>query len=77
MCARHAVRERDHVSKKTVHFFFFLEKGEEGGQEKGGRKNREFFFWLTSPSDSGCDKCHFRAHQFSQLRPDQAEALCT
>lgn len=47
-----------------------LLEGEGGGRE-GGK------VWLTSPSGCGCDKCPFPAHQLSQLRPGQAEALCT
>lgn len=44
---------------------------------EGGRKNRGGFSLLTSPSGCGRDKCPVRAHYFSQLRPDQAEALFT
>lgn len=54
--------------------------GEWGGEKEGAREGRKekigVFFLLTSPSDCGCDKCPFRAQQFSQLRPGQAEALC-
>lgn len=49
-------------------------EGEEGAREGKGKKG---FFLLTSPSSCGCDKCPFQAHQFGQLRPGQAEALCT